>query len=946
MMALYVSAALAVPGAQGGTEDRRLDPTEFRKGLKERGLTELLELYLNEVPPADPIEALLLERDIRLAQSADPTRPRAERYQALIEANHLLERLLAEHPADLRVFEWRVQLGRSLLYQEAEPFYSSILYRGGTTEDRRQLAAVMERAQQLFGRLRLDLAREQDRLDRISPREYEELERSGYLERLEGIGPQADYLDRWVRFYRALAREPDDPVRNSELGAVLDDLKNRSGLLDTPHGITHVQAQSQLLAGMAARQLGDHGAAVGYLEAAANTVRRIGDAQEKQDSSWVMVLALLETVRADRDGGRFERALQTLREFETQLEAAPSDALGLRLVLALAESSVRQEQARRARAAGDKQAAATFENMRFEPLTKFARQGTSSRDQVYATLYETLDPAARPTDLHPFEGCALLAGLLNRAAALAEESAAARAAGELALSSRIEDLESRRIAVLDRAVEVAQFFYVSAARVPPDLVPEIIYNLGVAQLQRGRRLEAARAFLTVAREHRHFPQAQLAATAAVQVAWELAEDPSLRDRSDLRTLCLEALQVLTENFPHTDDARYWQFFLAQVLHDLGRYDEAVEAFSRVDPAHEYYVHAEFLRTRSLAAALRGLTAEAPADATELLRRVAAVVDAADAFLRLADAARAKGFDETLLQGFLAEAELFAAEALLDLGKEQSPKALARLEGFEQRYPQQSRLLGRVLRVRIITYEHLGRLEDAEQTLPEYIGSDPENAGATLQALFESIREDVDRLRRRGRDAEADRKAASALLLARQIHAWASADPSRARPEQKHALHSQLAQALLQAKQYPEAERAFAAYLAADLQRRPDGAHGDIRAVYGHAESLYQLRQYEPALPLFHRVGETLPAGDPLWFEALLRDLQCRTELGHPPEGIIQVIRQQKFLHDDLGGPELRRRFEDLLHRNEKRMEKAGADLQPALGPRRQEQGVNERLEGV
>ena len=920
--AALVIAALAVGDVWAGPEDRRLDPAKFREGLKERGLTELLELYLNEVPPADPIEALLLERDIRLAQHADPARPDAERRNALIEANRLLERLIAEHPDDLRAFDWRMQLGRALLYVEAEPFYSSILYRGGTAEDRRRLAEVTGRAGRLFGRLRVELARELDRLERVPARTYEELELAGYIERIETIEPQANYMERWVKFYRALAREPDDPLRAAELSAVLEDLKTRSGLLDSPHSVTHVQAQSLLLAGMAGRLVGDYVSAAGHLGAVLATVRRIDDDSEREDLCWVVHLALLETVRAHRDSHRFKRAHRALREFDAYIDATAPDDFGLRLVLALAESSVRQAQARQARAAGDLEAAETFENMRFEPLMKLARQRTAYRDEVYASLYELMGADARPAELHPLEGCALLAGLLNDAATLGQAIADARAGGEPALSSGIERLESRRIAALDRAINVAQCLYDSADRAPPELLPEIIYNLGVAHLRRGRRLDATRAFLTVARDHRQFPQAQLAAAAAVQVASELAEDPSLRARTDVQALYLDTLAVLTENYPRSEDARYWQFFLAQLLHDLGRYDQAAEAFAQVDSGHEHSVHAEFLRVRSLAASLGERRDDPRADRAASARRIAQVVEAVEAFVERADTARTEGFDAALLDDFLAEAELLAAEALLDAGKEQSSQALQRLRGFEQRYPGQSRLIGRVLRVRIIAYERLGRLEDAEQALPEYIRSDPDNAGATLQALFESIREDVERLKRRGRDEDADRKAASALLLARQIHQWASAGSSQVRPDQRYAIDLQLAWALLQAEHHAEAERAFAACVAVDAERSPDGASHDVLAVYGHAEALYRLAQYGQALPLFHWVCRATSPEAPLWFKALLRDLQCRTRLEHPPKDIIKVIRQQKFLHDAMGGPELRRQFDALLRRNEDRMASA------------------------
>jgi hypothetical protein len=56
------------------------------------------------------------------------------------------------------------------------------------------------------------------------------------------------------------------------------------------------------------------------------------------------------------------------------------------------------------------------------------------------------------------------------------------------------------------------------------------------------------------------------------------------------------------------------------------------------------------------------------------------------------------------------------------------------------------------------------------------------------------------------------------------------------------------------------------------------------------------------------------------WRALLRDLECRTELGEPPGGIIQVIRQRESMGSDLGGPAFADKFRSLLTRNERRLQ--------------------------
>ncbi|MCP4590467.1 MAG: tetratricopeptide repeat protein [bacterium] len=887
-------------------EDRRLDPAEFRQGLRARGLTELLELYLEDVPPIDDDEHLLLRREINLARFADASRSPADRRAALLEANRTLETLINQRSDAPRSFDWRTELVRSLLYQEAELYYSRILLRGGTVEDRRKLAGVMERALHWCEVQREALEQERARLELVPALVYERLELSGHVERIETLKPRLDYLERWSTFYRGLARDPQDPRRIEEFSRVLEESQTQSGLLESPHSATHAQAQSLLLAGMAARRVGRDVWATEYLNRAYGVVRSITDATESEALRWVANLALLEGIRVHAESRRFEQSERALERMSTYLGATAPDDFGLHLAHALAESDVRRAQSRHAAVSGDTGSARHYRNMWFESLQRLARRRADYRDEVYAAVYERMPAGADVADLHAFEACALVASSLSEAAELDDAVAAARV-GE-ASPTETEALEARRSAALKRAVSVARLFTDLAGQVPAELLPELAFNLAVAQLRSGHPQEAVRAFLRVARDYPRFPQAGAAAIVAVQEAAKLAESPSLRSREEIQELYLEALQVLTTGYSHTEDARYWRFFLAQLLHDLGRYHEAAAAFSQVHAEHEYRAHAVVLRIRSMASALG-----ARADNDEgLVPEAMAVLDAVDQAARRMVSEPALADRPSELVGFLAEAELLAAEALLSAGRVQAEQALTRLQSFEQRYPEQGRLLGRVLRVRIVALEQLGRLVEAERTLPEYVRRDPENAGATLQALFESLRAEVERLREGGEEELADRKAASALLLAEQIQAWVSADPSRAGEGQKAAVGLQLAWALLQAKHYAEAERAFSSCL--DPAKPPD-----IQAIFGHAEVLYRLERYADALPLFNRVLAASPPDQPLRFRALLRDLQCRTSLGHPPEGIISVIRQQKYLHDDMGGPKLRREFDVLHRRNQDRL---------------------------
>ncbi len=91
-------------------------------------------------------------------------------------------------------------------------------------------------------------------------------------------------------------------------------------------------------------------------------------------------------------------------------------------------------------------------------------------------------------------------------------------------------------------------------------------------------------------------------------------------------------------------------------------------------------------------------------------------------------------------------------------------------------------------------------------------------------------------------------------------------------------------------------------------------------VAGHLFWWTLLDDFTAALPQFNRLATGLPPTDAIRWRALLRDLQCRTALDHPATGIVRVIRQQKRLDPDLGGPGIAPQFERLLRDNQRRLD--------------------------
>ena len=235
-------------------EETRLNTGVFRAGLKKRGLTELLDRHLKDFPPKSKTEALLLGRDVQLAEFADQSRPRSERYALLAEANRTLEQVIRKNAEDPRRFEWRLTLAHSLLYEEAEPYLTNILYRDGSASDRKKLRSISTRAVATLTALTEQLAEEYATVDGMAIAEFERLEAKGYIDDLDRLAPQADYRLLWALFYNSLARDEQDSIRLEQLHKITTQLEGDPAMLDTPHDTSHVQVQALLLAGMTQRR--------------------------------------------------------------------------------------------------------------------------------------------------------------------------------------------------------------------------------------------------------------------------------------------------------------------------------------------------------------------------------------------------------------------------------------------------------------------------------------------------------------------------------------------------------------------------------------------------------------------------------------------------------------------------------------------------------------------
>ncbi|MFQ5462370.1 MAG: hypothetical protein ACE5E5_07055 [Phycisphaerae bacterium] len=892
-------------------EASRLSTVAFRAGLRKRGLTELLELHLRDFPPSDRLTSLLMRRDLRLSEFADVSRPAVERRDAIAAANKILEEMIVEGARDRRHFQWRFDLAHSLIYDEAEPFFSSILYRGGSAQDRQALQSLTTRALAVVSDLVERISREYDRIDNLDIGAFEQLERTGGLEKLDALAPQADYLLLWALLYDSIGRTDDDPYRAEDLNRVLKLLAQNRALLETPHQQSKVQIQTLLLAGMAHRLINDHAVAADMLTRAISIAARITDASDQAAVRWAVTLAHLERIKNERDRGDFDRARRYLKTLGQYIAEAHQDEFGLLLVRALLERSVYRRQAELAARDQDSASEQRFRRLAWSALLRLQQAHPDRIDEINGTLYALLGRFADAETLDPFEVSAMISGLL---ADQGEDDAS---------------VDTR----LDRAIELGEQFAAGAAPEARPLLPGVLYNVAVAMYRRDRPADAARQFVNVARTYPRFANARKAAVFAVQLASSFVQDPKLKALPEVNALYLEALKTLVEVFPDSEDAKYWRFFYAQHLQALGRFAEAAANFAAVSPDHERYLPSFLRRLQCMARLIEQKSSDEPAFAArtadefsdlqrEFARRIHEVLPAAS------------GDDQKLmLQSLAARSRLLDAEVQVLPAVDRASVALERLTDFEQAFPQFAKLAARFWRVRLLAFERLGRLEEAARAIPAYIAADPEHAGAMLQTLFSSVQAESERLELAGDERAARRKAQVALILAQQVYQWSVDRPERSTDEQRRQLLEQLADANLSAGEYERAKVLYeqcGAKLETDVSgREPSHAGSEDTATrapmnasieQGYAEALYQLGQFGPALIKFNRLARSWPVDDPRRTQALLRDLQCRTRLNKPPQGIIQVIKQQRFLHPEIKASRFAEAFEKLIRENQRRMD--------------------------
>ncbi len=845
----------AVPASQPS----RLDEEVFRRGLRERGLFELLDLHDREHPPRDDVSRALRHRESLLRESDDLGRSPSERAESCRKATRVLEGLVATHRDDPRQFAWRLEIGRDLVERQPASAVEAMLFRVASAKERDEVAATASQAIQVLEQLLADLAVEWQRVGTLPPEQHEKLASAGRLREMESVEGAAAYLLAWARLYRAMTLPAGDPQRAAQLDVVIDEAVGRRRWTEQPHEKTGMQVQALMLASIAQRLAGRFDRADASTQQAIRIYAQTTDPQRKQRiESWAL-LAVLERIRLLRDRGQAGDAAAAVdRAYEWAQKTRPGDA-GAVIALAVLRRSL--EAGPGVSATGD-------------PLPALARARPEARPMVYTSVGRLLQERGGAEAADPFDK-------LSVAWAIADDTAD-----------------------YDQAARIARA--VAESKADAFLASEGLFLLARCEAARARPTGAAGALIRLARE---YPASDRAA-AAIDEAVRLAAQGTATDAAaNARRTLVNAVRLLRERSPQNARLPDATVAAGVALQQLGQWIEAAAEFALVPPQGERGADAAVRRVRCLTKAFEARPTADAADAVaqaavEAQRRIESLPDGGDKPCRLAEIA------------------LLCAGIQADPAVRRFDEAVRTLDGFETRYAACPEWIAPVWRIRLTALEGLGRLAEANGLVERVVAAEPDRAGPVMVDLLARFRGEMDRLRDEGREDDVRRTAGEAARLAETLERWAmmcavtrpttASAPGAADARRRLGESARLARiaALLDAGRAEEACRL--------IEGRSPDERDDAEWRFVRAECLYRSGDYREALPVFHRVWQTAEEASPLWWRALLRNLQCHTEIGTDPDEILQAIRQRRHRHQDMGGPALLRQFDALQRKNEDR----------------------------
>jgi hypothetical protein len=847
-----------------------VDDAAFMEALDRRGLDDWLQQYLDDVPATDAVGSSLAQRERLLIQAAKPGQTVQQVRSTIEQADRILADLIEQHGDHPARLGWQFELARDYLERQCPTAFENLMLYDLPGRDAATVQQLASRAVDVLNALRqakTDLWKSLESMDEPA---LAALRESGSLTMLESLDAQSAMLLAWARLYQAVAVCSQSDPKSANFAEILSEV-TRTGRLDLPAGRESEQAGALLVAAICQRHLGQCDDADARARQVIAILGRITDRTLRQRLRQTALLAVLEQIRANRDAGRLDAALQAVEQARGWCLKSRSDEPAALIAVTMLEAGILQLRQ------SVSQPATTRPVLVISPaewmqsteclaaLQNAANRSPVHRDLLYSVLASSVSSVA-PTGLsHPF-------------------------ALQILLGAAVADADATRINAVIPAVRAAMAAVSSQdATSAGELAYLLGRALGVAQV----RTEAVQVLADMVEAFPTHDRADAAARQAVALAGDDLRHAGPGGTPASRAAFIRAVHILRQRTPQDPQAADWTYALAAALENDSHFEDAAVEYAKVPAGHPRFRDSALGGLRCWRQALDQAGANAAT--------VAALADKAKAAVHLARTQAATQPARSDKDCSDAALTLAAAELLNHPAVGGAADADQLLAEFETRYPACPDLLGPVLRQRIVAMRQLKQLQQARGLVDRYLAADPENAGSVMAGLLQTMHDEMLAAFDRGDAAAASTVAGEAAQLGRALLDWGADRPGRLTPTHSIVIHLWYAAALETAGRPAEALAAIEQVEPQAQDSLPADSVTLIELRLTRADALFSLDRTAEALDIYTGVWQRSAEQSSSWWHGLVGSLRCHAKLDPDPSQVLQSIRQQRFLAPDLGG---------------------------------------------
>lgn len=422
----------------------------------------------------------------------------------------------------------------------------------------------------------------------------------------------------------------------------------------------------------------------------------------------------------------------------------------------------------------------------------------------------------------------------------------------------------------------------------PAAESRVRFQSGFVEYQRKAMPAAVTAWLELVEKLPDQPEAQGAAVNAFKVASALYQD----NKTSPTTVPLmeRATRTLLERFPDADmgggqPANLHWYTLGAFLRQQERWDEAAKAYAQVKPDHPFHANAlyEGLESRFATWAAGGDTGDdgGPPQHAEQVLAAESLVKEADQSLAAIEAAPQD--KRASLQQMQASATLIKAQALSAVAMLAPPnatageqdrhaqpyieQALGLLEGFEQTYKDFPGMVASMRQQRVNLLILQGKVPEATREVNKIIAQSPDQSGPLVQGVLDLLNRQVAELQRTQPNSERIAQLRQVgSELAKSLLDWAGQqDDIKSNPAKLLFFQDVYGRQLIAAGRCDPAVALYEELRSTRFGTNPDGepaTGADQAAVLLGLARAYQCaatpQAYEKAQPLLNRIINLTP----------------------------------------------------------------------------------------